>query len=269
MRARFACAVVATALALTGCASADPVVRMETSPSDGGDPAAATEVLTTVLTEIDAHFLAASQTPASIISAGATVDVAVAELTEALDLSDGVRDFAAATATEVSRDAQEAVTAVVEPGEPAVVGAVDGDPVATVTLLQSVERDAGPTTETSTTYAMTLDGDRLADVGAWIPGLDSGTSLSSPLGAARRYLDLVAAGETEAVRYFSGGVNSESEIGVLATASDGVALTLLELPQFQMGNGHVVYAVDGDGSVVGRFEVLLGSSTQVVYSPTS
>lgn len=270
MRARVACAAVATALLLGGCASADPVRDLGATPT-GVDAAAATQTLATMLTEIDAHFLDATQTTPSIISNGATVDVAVAELTEALDLDDAARDFAAATAGEVSRSATEEETTSVsaEPGEPTVVGSVDGQPVATVTILQSATRPSGPTTETSTTFALTLDGDELADVGAWAPGLDSGVSLSSPTGAVQRYLDLARAGETDAVRYLSGDVNTATEIGVLATTSAGVSGSLVELPQFQMGSAHVVYAVDGDGRLVGRFEVLLGSSTNVVYSPTS
>lgn len=269
MRARIACAVVATALLLTGCASADPVAELGPAPSDGVDATPATEVLVTLLTDIDAHFLRSTQTTSSIISEGATVDVAVAELTEALDLGDGARDFAAATAAEVSRTTEAADAVVVEAGEPSVVGSDDGLAVATVTVVQSITHGSGPTTETSTMLAMTLDGDRLTDVDAWNPGLDSGVSLSSPTGAAQRYLDLVRAGETEAVRFFSGDVNTAAEIGVLATAADGVTVTMVELPQFQMGSAHVVYAVDADGRLVGRFEVLLGSSTQVVYAPTS
>lgn len=263
-------AAVATLLLVTGCASADPAIDLDPRPTGGPDGAAQVDTLTTALTEIYAHALDAAQTPTTIISDGATIDISVAELAQALPLGEGARSFLAATAFELTRSADgDAVTEVVmEPGAPEVVGSHDGDAVVTVTMRQRMLRTGGPTTEESVTYALVLDGDRLADVQAWLPGLDSGVGLASPTGAVMRFLQLVDAGDLDAARYFSGGVNTDTELHLLASLLGG-RVGLSELPQFQMGSARLVYALDGDARVVGRFEVLLGAETSVVYSPTS
>lgn len=270
MRARLARSAAAVlVLALAGCASADPVVEVDPAPADAVDAGPAAEALTVLLTEVTAHVEGATDTPTTIVSAGATVDVAVAELTDALDLGDGARDFAAATAFELALVDDGPVTTVeIEASDPVVVGSHDGMSVATVVVVQRTARSSGPVTETTVTYAIGVDGDRLADVMAWNPGLDSGVGLASPTGAAQRFIDLVRAGDLESARYFSGGVNTDVELQVLAAAARG-PLALTELPQARMGSARVVYATDPDGRVVARFEVLLGSETKVVYSPTS
>lgn len=259
---------LALALLLTGCASADPVTELDDVPSADVDATPAAQALVTLLTEVTAHFAGATQTPTTIISDDATVDVAVAELTQGLDLGDGARDFAAATAFEVARG-ETVATVEVEAGVPEVVGSHDGLAVAAVAVLQRTARSSGPVTEDTTTYAILLDGDRLADVMAWNPGIDSGVGLASPTGAAQRFVDLVINGDLESARYFSDGVNTDSQLQVLAAAAQG-PLTLTELPRLRMGSARVVYALDPQGRVQARFEVLLGSDeTKVVYSPTS
>lgn len=270
MSTRLARATAAAALLLlAGCASADPVGSLDDAPSDAPDPSGQVTILQTLLTEVYAHGLDATDTDTTIISDGATVDVAVAELTQALDLGDGARDFAAATAFEVSTtDDGEIAEVEIVPAEPQVVGSQDGMAVATVAVVLRTSRSAGATTEASATFALVLDGDRLADVAAWAPGIDTGVGLSSPAGAAQRFLDLVQDGDLEAARYFSDGVNTDTQLQVLADATDGDT-TLTEVPQAQLGSAHVVYAIDPDGRVLGRFEVLLGAQTRVVYSPTS
>lgn len=269
MRARLARAGAAAALLLlAGCASADPVGSLGPAQSDA-DPTTQVATLTTLLTELYANGLDATGTPTTIVSDDATVSVAVTELTQALSLGDGARDFAASTAFELTLADDDAVAEVeVVTSQPQVVGSHDGLPVATVNVLLSTSRTSGPTTETSVTYALVLDGDRLADVRAWTPGLDSGVGLASPTGAAQRFLDLVHDGDLEAARFFSDGANSDTQLQVLASATDAGA-RLVEVPQAQMGSAHVVYAVDGDGHVLGRFDVLLSSPATVIYQPTS
>lgn len=269
MRARLARTGAATALLLlAGCASADPVSSLGPAPADA-DPSTAVATLTTLLTEVYAHGLDATDTPTTIVSEGATVDVAVTELTQSLDLGEGARDFAAATAFEVGLADDGGVTEVqVVTTEPQVVGSHDGLAVATVGVVLSTSRSSGPTTETSVTYALVLDGDRLADVGTWAPGIDSGVGLASATGAAQRFLDLVRGGDLEAARFFSDGVNTDTQLQVLAQATDG-STTLTEVPQAQLGSAHVVYALDVNGRVLGRFDVLLSSPTKVIYAPTS
>ncbi|WP_420112620.1 hypothetical protein [Pseudactinotalea sp.] len=269
MRARVARAGIAGALLLlAGCASADPVSSLGPAPADA-DPTSPVATLTTLLTEVYAHGLDASATPTTIVSDGATVDVAVTELTQALDLGEGARDFAAATAFEVGLADDGAVTEVqVVTADPQVVGSRDGMAVATVGVVLSTSRSSGPTTEMSVTYAVVLDGDRLADVEPWAPGIDSGVGLGSPTGAVQRFLDLVHGGDLEAARFFSDGTNTDTQLRVLAQATDG-RTTLTEVPQAQLGSAHVVYALDPDGRVLGRFEVLLSSPATVIYQPTA
>lgn len=269
MRARLTTAVAALLL-LTGCASAAPVTELGPAPADAPDPAVQVEALTTALTEVYAHFLDASQTPTEIVSDDATVDVAVAELAQALPLGDGARRFLTATAFELGRSQPDGdVTAVtMTPEAPRVVGSHDGEAVATVQMTQQTLRSSGPTTEENVTYALVLDGDSLADVRAWSGGLDSGVGLGSPTGAVLRFLQLVRADDLEAAQFFSGGVNTETQLQVLRTLTGG-RVSLLELPQARMGSAHLVYALDEAGRVVGRFEVLIGQETSVVYSPTS
>jgi len=103
---------------------------------------------------------------------------------------------------------------------------------------------------------------------AWRPGVDSGVGLRSPTGAVARLLDLVRADDVEAARFFSGGVSTDAELRVLAGLLDDVE-RLVELPQARMGSATVVYALDDRARVLGRFEVLLGAETSVVYAPTS
>jgi hypothetical protein len=262
-------AALAAVLLLSGCASAAPVTTLDDAPTRSIDPTAQVDVLTTLLTEIYAHGLDAEGTPTTIVSAGATVAVAVNELTSALDLGEGARDFAAATAFELSRSDDGPVEEVeILTSGAEVVGGRDGQPVATVRVVLSTTRTSGPTTEAEVTYALLLDGDRLADVERWVPGLDSGVGLSSPIGAAQRFLDLVQQGDLEAARFFSDGVNTDAELQVLATATDRDT-RLTEVAHAQLGSAHVVYALDPDGGVLARFEVLLGSDTRVVYSPTA
>lgn len=262
-------AALAALLLLTGCASAAPVSTLDDAPAESIDPTGQVTLLTTMLTELYAHGLDAGGTPTSIISDGATVAVAVNELTSALDLGEGARDFAAATAFELSIATDEPADQVdVATSGAEIVGSHDGQPVATVRVVLSTSRTSGPTTEATVTYALLLDGDRLADVETWAPGLDSGVGLASPTGAAQRFLDLVHAGDREAARFFSDDVNTDAQLEVLATATDDDT-RLVELPQAQLGSAHVVYALDPQGSVLGRFEVLLGSQTRVVYSPTA
>jgi hypothetical protein len=272
MSTRLARAGAAVALLLlAGCASADPVGSLDDAPAGGADPAAQVADLQTLLTEVYAHGLDATGTDTTIVSDGATVDVAVAELTQALDLGEGARDFAAATAFEIgvtSGEGGEVAEVEVVTSEPSVVGSQDGMAVATVAVVLRVSRTAGPTAEESVTFALVLDGDRLVDVASWAPGLDSGVGLSSPTGAAQRFLDLVHEGDLDAARYFSDGVNTDTQLEVLAAATTGDT-TLTEVPQARLGSAHVVYALDPDGRVLGRFEVLLGAQTRVVYSPTS
>ena len=265
---------VAALLLLAGCASADPVVSLDEVPAGSAEPTAQVADLQTLLTEVYAHGLEATGTETTIVSDGATVDVAVAELTQALDLGDGARDFAAATAFELGAsgagggELADVAEVEVVTSEPSLVGSEDGLAVATVAVVLRVSRTAGPTAEESVTFALVLDGDRLVDVDAWAPGIDSGVGLSSPTGAAQRFLDLVQDGDLDAARYFSDGVNTDTELSVLAAATTGDT-TLTEVPQARLGSAHVVYALDPDGRVLARFEVLLGSQTRVVYSPTS
>lgn len=256
-------------LAVGGCASADPVTGLDPAAADAADPTAAVADLTTVLTELSLHFLEADA-PTGIVSEGATVDVAVAELAASLDLGDGARDFAAATAFELS-SSQETPVAEVEivPDPATVVGSTDGATVATVEVMERRTPATGPITESSTTYAVVLDGDRLADVRSWKPGLDSGVGLDSPTGAVGRFLALVRDGDLDAVSYFSGGINTGAQVGVLGGLLESARTRLVELPQQRLGARWVVYLVDESSRVLGRFEVTLAESTTVVYSPTS
>lgn len=265
--------VVAALAALTGCASAEPLADLGPVPGDAPDPAPHVETLVTALTEVYAHGLDAPGTPTTIVSDGATTDVAVAELAEALPLGPAAQGFLAATSAELTRSAaaggaEGVEEVVVEPGAPELVGEHDGDPVATVAVTVSVLREAGPTTEERADYALVLDGDTLAAVLAWRPGVDSGVGLRSPTGAVARLLDLVRADDVEAARFFSGGVSTDAELRVLAGLLDDVE-RLVELPQARMGSATVVYALDDRARVLGRFEVLLGAETSVVYAPTS
>lgn len=274
MRTGLARVAAAAALALvSGCASASPVVEVGAAPADAGDTSAAAETMTTMMTELTVHFLGAAGGETSIISDGATVDVAVTELAGALPLGEGAVDFAAATAFELARTAAAGATVTdveLVPGEVSVVGGQDGDTVATFSLLQRTTRDSGPITEVGATYALLVDGDRLDDVLAWDFGLDSGVGLASPTGAAQRFIDLVRADDLDAVAYFSGGVNtSEAELAVLRTAVENADVHLAEVPQFRSGSTRVVYALDGDARVLARFEVTLDATTTVVYAPTS
>lgn len=262
-------------LAVGGCASADPVTGLDPAAADAADPTAAVADLTTVLTELSRHFLDvepadASDAATAIVSDGATVDVAVAELDESLDLGDGARDFAAATAFELSSTADAPVAEVeIVPDPATVVGSADGGTVATVEVMERRTPATGPITETSTTYAVVLDGDRLADVRSWKPGLDSGVGLDSPTGAVDRFLALVRDGDLDAVAYFSGGVNTGTQVGVLGGLLETARTRLVELPQQRVGGLWVVYLVDESSRVLGRFEVTLAETTTVVYSPTS
>lgn len=261
-------AVAAALLLLAGCASADPVVPLGAAPVEAVDTTGPVETLTTLLTEVYAHQLGAAEETA-IVSDGATVAVAVTELAAALDLGDGARDFAAATAFEIGTGDVAPVQQVeVTTAGPAVVGSHEGMTIATVGAVLSITPVSGAVTQTRVTYALTIDGERLVDVGAWGPGLDSGVGLASPLGAAQRFLDLVHSGETEAATYFSDGVNTEAQLQVLLAATGG-EVRLAEVPQAQMGAAHVVYALDPSGQVLARFDVLLGSPVRVVYTPTA
>lgn len=271
--------VVAVAL-LAGCASAAPVTQVDQNAAEYVDLDAEVDRFLVLMQELSDHFQVAQpgEGADSIISAGATVDVAVAELGQGLDLGEQARGFAAATAFELTERAQASRVESVEflPAQAAVVGSVDGHTLVSLQLQQLTVERRSPLLEEVVTYSLALSDGRLAGIYGYaeqsgVPVIDSGVGLDSPTGAAARFADLALEGDWAAIAYLSGDANTDvTTLQVLRSALIATqAYSFVALPQFQLGNAHVVYVLDEDERVVGRFDVVLDEQTTVVYAPTA
>lgn len=157
-----------------------------------------------------------------------------------------------------------------------VLGGHDGQVIVETTVWQQLTSRRGPTLEETVTYAVGWRGQELASVRAILQdgnlrGLDTGAGLSSPLGAVRRFVELVEDADLEAIEELSGGANDdEIALDVLASVVESSEGTYaVALPQFSEGSNHLVYLINASDMVIGRFTVDLADPTQVVYHPTA
>ncbi|CAM3522455.1 hypothetical protein OCAE111667_13885 [Occultella aeris] len=279
-RTSMACVAVLSLAALAGCANS-PTTALGPEPTPAVDPDGATADLQTLLTELYGAFLVSGDDATTIISAGATPTVAVAELDQALELGDQVEAFAAATSAELVRLATQSPTTPtgvsVEITGTTVVGEENSRPVAAVDLITTITQRGGATREAEAEFLIGWGDDGLTAVWALARDgtdivRDSGIGLNSPTGAVDRFLRLALNEEWEALEQLSGGVNaSDTELAVFASVARATTgrYHVLELPQERAGSTHVVYLVGESNQVIGRFEVVLGRDLRVVYFPTT
>lgn len=263
---------------LAACTPAAPVTVPEPTQAPDAQVRSQAQTFEVLLRELHEHFLVAGPGSAQYISHDATPAQAAAELKAEVGLGEQATQFALATATELSRTAAASTTAArirevdLQIRDVEVLGDVDGRLVVATTVWHQRTARQGPISEQTVTYAVGWRGqelDSVADVlstGA-VRGLDSGSGLSSPLGAVRRYVELVEAQDFDAVAELSGGSNTdETSLDVLASVIDSSHSThAVALPQETEGSVHVVYLINAAGMAVGRFEVTLARDTEVVY----
>jgi len=271
------------AMTLAACAPGPPVTELEAVDAPAAQVQANSTTVEVLITELYAHFLAETEEISpQYISAEATPGVAAAELDEAIGLGPQAERFVIAAATELDRMAGATTTAGditevdIELRDAEVLGSHDGLVVVATTLLQRTISLHGPITEQAVTYAVGWDGDQLASIEAVIEegamrGLDSGSGLSSPIGAVQRFADLAEHQDYEAIEELSDGENvDETQLDVLASVIASAHGThIVALPQETFGSTHVVYLLNAADMVIGRFEVALGEETVVVYYPTA
>ena len=269
-------------LGLVACAPAAPVTVPEPTPAPEAQIRAQTHAFETLMGELYGHFMLSGAPPTEYISPDATPAQGAAELREVIDLGDQAHRFALATATELSRQAAartlgEQVSEVeLEIRDVEILGEHDGELIVATTIWQQLTSRRGPIHEETVTYAVGWRGQELASVGALIMdgnqrGLDAGVGLSSPLGAAGRFVELVEDRDLEAIAALSGGANDdEIALDVLASVVQSSESTYaVTLPQHTEGSTYVVYLTNASDMVIGRFKVDLADPTQVVYHPTA
>ena len=271
-------------LVLTGCSPSSPIVELDATTAPPGEMDPQVDNFVTLMAELYAHFLVRDldvEDP-TIISQDASVAVAVQELDDALSLDSQARDFAAATAFELSRLAGATSTAGDATGvtfdlrDAGVVGRYGARTIAAVTLRQRTTYESGPIIEESITYAVGWHDGSLSLVEPYLQdgahrGLDSGVGLGSAIGAAERFLQLTGDGDWAAIRTLSNGANAyETDLAVFQSVLEASGpATLVQLPQFASGSTRLVYVLNSAGLVIGRFEVSLAGDTTVVYFPTA
>lgn len=273
--------ILALSIVLAACAPAPPVAVPGPTEVPDAQVRSQAQTFQVLLTELYEHFLVAGPGAAQYISAEATPVQAAAELRAAVGLGDQASRFALATGTELARTAAASTPAArtreiqMEIRDVQVLGELDGTVVVATTVWQQHTAGQGPITEQTVTYAVGWRGEELASVSevvstGGVQGLDAGTGLSSPLGAVRRFVELVEEHDLEAIAHLSGGANTdEIALEVLASVIDSSEHTyVVALPQSAEGAVHVVYLVNTAGMVVGRFEVTIGQATEVVYFAT-
>lgn len=267
---------------LVACSPAAPVVVPEPTQAPEAQVQAHAATFETMLREMYDHFLTTGTSDTQYISARATPAQAAAELREAIGLGDQAHRFVLATSTELARKAAATtshgrVTEVdIKVQQTDVLGARDGELIVATTVMHRATSRRGPITEQAVTYAVGWRGEELTSVGEVVSsgsmrGTDTGSGLSSPLGAVRRFVELVEQGRFEAIEALSGGANDDPiALDVLASVVHSSEAThVVALPQLAEGSLHVVYLLNSADMVIGRFEVTLAGDTQVVYFPTA
>ncbi|HLS26341.1 MAG TPA: hypothetical protein VK063_10755 [Beutenbergiaceae bacterium] len=269
-------------LLLAACAPAAPVAVPEPTQAPDAQVQARATTFETMLREMYDHFLTSGTGSTQYISAGATPAQAAAELQQSIGLGEQAHRFALATSTELARKAaattsHDRITDVeIQVSGAEVLGEENGQVIVATTIDHRVASRRGPIIEQTVTYAVGWRGEELFSVGELLSvgslrGLDAGVGLSSPLGAVRRYVELVQDDQFDAVVTLSGGANDDPiAFDVLASVVNSSEAThAVTLPQQTEGSLHVVYLLNSAEMVIGRFEVTMSDPTQVVYFPTA
>lgn len=263
-------AAAALAVTLAGCAPApyrEPGPLPEPVPSVTGPSAELGELLSAV-----ANAFGTRDAPRDeLVASGTTIQVAVAELREKLQLSDQVAAVAAAWAQQWA--GQAPVTEVeVEVSGGQVVGTWGEDPLARVTVTTAVT-GGGASTQEQYDYLMAWHGGSLerlvplvVDGGA--PVVDTGVGLSSPTGAVHRYLDLVRQSRWDGLASFSAGANTDqTELAVLRSVVEAAGdVTLVEMPMADSEGTRTVFVVTAIDQVIAQFSVDVQNRTVVYHS---
>lgn len=272
------------AVVLAACTPPAPVTVPEPTQAPDAQVQSQARTFEVLLSELYEHFLVSGPGAAQYISSDATPAQAAAELKAAVGLGDQATRFALATGTELARTAAAATTpgrvteVEFEVRDVEVLGDVDGRLIVATTVWHQRAVRQGPTHEQTVTFAVGWRGEELDSVAevlssGSVRGLDSGSGLRSPLGAVRRYVELVEARAFDAVAQLSGGANTDAvALDVLASVvGSSESIFVVALPQATEGSAHVVYLINASGMVIGRFEVKLAraGSTEVVYYATA
>ena len=172
----------------------------------------------------------------------------------------------------------------------AVVGATaDGAPVARVVIETTYRYTEGPSTVTSTGYAVSwvpgsdvdahgnavqgahFDGQRLSSVLPLYgqpdaPALDSGLGKQSPSNAVHSYVRAITHGSSANVSDLEGTIRSSDDFRAVLKERlvAGPLYTVVEVPVARTGSAHVLYVIQEDVPGALRLDVILGQDGPTV-----